>query len=316
MFHLSSSCCSRHFDAWTVNPALVLILAGSRQPFRLPRLRNLPAGFPHMASIEEMREAVAAAAEHDLTYLLGEKLVPLEVQHALMKAGVTTSDIFGALEEDRNSLKKTLAELLGINLAAGVAGKVQMAGLVAAWEASRKHAEIDMNQKAQAAASGSALPIPVSDKDYTLMESAFIKINGKVEEAERPGQPLMSKRMKEILSNSPEAEALSDIASKADGQEEVLVAEHDVAGVFTAGIRDIKKVKLPADTEELRERYVVLDNSWLYSKLKHSNKPWLQDMHQGAFAKTIKHLLGEKVMKRRGLVDAGIQIPWEAVLTY
>ena len=40
------------------------------------------------------------------------------------------------------------------------------------------------------------------------MEAAFLDIHGQVTEAKRPGKPMMSVRLKEIIDGAPQAEPL------------------------------------------------------------------------------------------------------------
>ena len=71
--------------------------------------------------------------------------------------------------------------------------------MIGAWEVAKLIFESDRKIRVLAAASGGTIPVPISDKDYSIMEAAFLDIHGQVTESKRPGKPMMSVRLKEII---------------------------------------------------------------------------------------------------------------------
>ena len=128
------------------------------------------------------------------------------------------------------------------------------------------------------------------------MSAAYRDEHGKDGDHELPGRPLMSKRLEDIEDNDPEADALNEIASKAEGEDDMLLAETDIAVALRAATRKTKTVPAPANSEQLRRRYKIEDNSFIYAKYKHGSKTWLHDFTKGTFGSLADYILGDKVL--------------------
>ena len=70
----------------------------------------------------------------------------------------------------------------------------------------------------------------------------------------------------------------------------------------------------PSDPEELRIRYELIANSWLYATLRHPGRAWLKDMDHNVYRNLANFVLGPKVY---GLTNkAGRQPEFSDILHY
>ena len=127
----------------------------------------------------------------------------------------------------------------------------------------------------------------------------------------------MAKILQGIQDDNPKAEPLTEVASVDDGEDEVTYAECGVTGILKAHQRKVKKVPPPVNAEQLRFRYRVLENGYLYGRFKHANKSWLADLEPGFFSTSFADfLLGKRVLLLEAAAENGQEVPWSAVLRY
>ena len=51
----------------------------------------------------------------------------------------------------------------------------------------------------------------------------------------------------------------------------------------------------PGNSEELRGRYELIANAWLYAQLRHPGRKLLADLTRDSYSDTVNYLLGPKV---------------------
>ena len=157
---------------------------------------------------------------------------------------------------------------------------------------------------------------PMPKRIYAQMAAAFQEEHGKPTDQEAPGHTLVETTAAMIDNGDPQAESLTNVTSKEDGEDVMTIAHSDTSGAMKQVQRKIKTVPLPVDPEELRTRYKVLENNFLYTQFKFSNIEWLRDCHKGTFAGLADYLLGTKVMKLPALKDQGKTVEWATLLRY
>ena len=271
-----------------------------------------------MATVEQMRAEIVKYGSSDFVFMLNEEEVPLEIQHRVITAGIKNLKIFAALEETRADFKKTMGEIARLDPASdNIEEKIAAASLMAAWQTAKDRVEAEGKAKAAADASGSSLPQPLGKKALHAMENSFVEIYGRFPESETAGETMMARRLQEVENDRPMAEPLTEVASVAEGCEEIAFHETGPDGGIRTQTRKIKKVPLPVDTEDLRLRHKLLENSFLKAKLKHGSKPWLSDVAPGTFTSTLsKYIMGEKVMKLEAARDMNVKVTWNIIIKY
>ena len=269
-----------------------------------------------MASADVMRKELSELASADLIFMLSEHGVPLETMHVLAKRGVKTVGRLAALEDKRDVFRKTIAELADINPEAGIEGNMIVTDLVQAWEAANHTVKAELETKASHNASGSDIPLPIPKRTYNAMEAAYKEQYGKLKDTAAPGLPLMALTLDMVENNAPHAEPLANVASEADGEDDLVFDVHDPKGAVRSVHRKIKKVAQPAGPEELRRRYAVLENAFLYAQLKHSANRWLAEFSRGDYAALAEYLLGDEVLNLDAAKETNTPVPWATVLKY
>ena len=116
-------------------------------------------------------------------------------------------------------------------------------------------------------------------------------------------------------------EKLCDVTSREEGEEEALTTEVGKDGRLSIRKGAKKEVKPPTDAEELRTRYRVLANAWLFASSRHPNRVWLADFAEATYTKLADYLLGPKVFQLRATLnpnspDTGPTASWDTVLRY
>ena len=270
-----------------------------------------------MAGADEMRKELAQLADADLIFMMSEHNVPLATMHTLAKRGVKTIGRLAALEDNRGEFRTTITELADINMQVmGVEGKMIVTDLIQVWEAANHTVKAELETKASHAASGADIPLPIPKRTYNAMEAAFKEQNGKLKDTAAPGLPLMALTLDMVETNAPYAEPLANVASKADGEDDLVFDVHDPRGAVRSVHRKIKKVPVPTGPEDLRRRYAVLENALLYAQLKHSANRWLAEFGRGDFADLAEYLLGDEVLNLEAAKETNTPVPWATILKY
>jgi hypothetical protein len=124
--------------------------------------------------------------------------------------------------------------------------------------------------------------------------------------------------LNEIEKCDYKAELLSDVISCEEDDPDVMKT------IFTAGgeLRALKvasKVPLPADTEALRHRVILLGTAWLFISFHQTNRSSLVGLSPQLFQQYLAYLLGEHVhgLLLRDGRGTEIQAPaWHLLITY
>ena len=268
-----------------------------------------------MASEQEMRSYIQGHCQADLSFLFTDIKLALDVQYNLVKNGISTIGRMATTEDNAEDFKKAIAEAANIDIRGGLASKIALSDLKQIWKSSQERHSAEMQAHAAHAASSGSIPMPVPLRDYAAMEWAHRQAYGDTNENEAPGKPLVDLLTEQVVHNDLKALPLTLMASAADGEEEVLAADFDLAGALRGHRRKVKVIGLPVNTEALRTRFKRLENAMLYLQLKHNSKAWLQDFSKGDLAHTnMDYLLGDKVYHLKSL--KGGTVPWQVVIDY
>ena len=213
-------------------------------------------------------ELIKAGAESDLLFLWAEHKVDPGLQLKLVSEGVNSVQRFAGLDADWAAVRDTLAEALTYDpKKLTLKEKASLADFKAAWEASQTRQRLSHEAKEHARASG--LPRPVGNKDYQGLKEAFEATYDKLPLDEQPGKPLIARRLDQLEENDPYPEPLTDVASREDGEDDLVVTQADPSGLLKAALHKAKKLPLPNNPEQLRKRHKVLENSYLFTGFRH-----------------------------------------------
>ena len=156
------------------------------------------------------------------------------------------------------------------------------------------------------------------------MKTAFEKAHGKVAKEFTPGKYLLGSKLEQIQETEPFASPSTEVTTKEDGEKDIVVTDVDRNGRLMVKKGAAKTVKLPKDPEELRTRYRILGNAWLFAGARHGGREWLADFDENVFPSFADYVLGPKVyslqatrMDEKGSTESiGATPDWDIILQY
>ena len=248
----------------------------------------------------------------DLRFQLEQADVPAVLQARLGELGVRNVALFSGLDETRDSVRAALTAELPLDPSAGVTERLNMARLLAAWEASRLHLQVSEKNKAEARL-GTQQRL-VQPNEHHAMRLAVEVALGKLKDKEVPAKSVLAAKLEQIESNQPVAELLTEVASLEDSELEAYSAVIDP----TTNVLKIKPGKtltsMPNNPEELRLRHRRIGLAWDFLATKHALRPWLSRNTTDVLRKFSDYILGSQVA---GLVAGDGHTPsWSMVLNF
>lgn len=295
--------------------------------FRFPVQQGLSIRFelgamsaPAGVTEADMRSYIHEQVESDLAFILQENGVPLALQYNLTQV-FTQLRRFSALADTRQGVRQALRDDLQVE-ENSLQNRAAVAGVVAAWEASKEYATKQAELKAEARLLG--ISRPVTQTDRAAMRAAYVATHGEVEETFEPSDDYLSSKIEELEAHEPVASYLNEVTSKKTAKTMGIQTSVDSAGHVRI-VRSRQKGQLPQGTEELRTVLRVEGNTWCYLAAKYRNNPMLHGLTPGDWLKYTNHLLGDKcyLLKIPGQSAAAgssdmvsLRPPWNVMLSY
>jgi hypothetical protein len=211
----------------------------------------------------------------DLRFLFEEVGVRQEVQGVLGHLGFGRMNRFAGLESSVEAVRTVLQTEFGLDPTVTLVARGDMCDLLAAWEAAKMQTKKEAELKVEANFNETSRP--ASTGETKAMLAAHEAVRGVLEHRLVPSRYLLGKKLEELMENQPEVERLVDITSKEDGDEDVLLPQLGKDGRIFVKKGAKKEVKVPKDPEELRLRYRLLTNAWMFAQSRHPNRNWLID---------------------------------------
>ena len=232
-----------------------------------------------MATDAEKRQYLATQVSADLTYILEEVKLPLDVQYNLGQT-YTTIALFAAIADTKPNARDAFRQDLAIDPTASVANRARLAALVTAWQMAYDVAEKERAVKAEARVMG--LPKPLLQSERMTMRTALETAVGRLEEQHEPAPEYIAMKLEEVESGELLASPMEEIASVKDNQSSQLQSTLDSTGRLRI-TKERKKVKVPSNSEELRQKLKVECHTMLMLGARLRNKIWFQNLEQRHF---------------------------------
>jgi len=147
------------------------------------------------------------------------------------------------------------------------------------------------------------------------MKRAYEAKYGKVPKVDFPSDALVERRLTEIEQGDLRADSLQDLSTK-DEQKDDPQDATCYMGVYKIQ-RQVTKVRLPQDSEELRHRIGVLGITYSVARLRIPTRKWLETATPALFTEHAAFILGKDVHKSVVKVE-GVEHkpPWTLVLSF
>ena len=263
-----------------------------------------------------------AAMAQDLRFLLSERGVSPELITQLEAAGLVSVSLFYLAADTKAELRAFLRvppfslapDAEGIDAAERVRRTVSQAKVLDAWVAAE--ARVKERTSVEATQRAGSLPFTLPAGDHVVIRRRYEEVYGRIEDLSFPSESLIERRLQEIEQCNLMAEPLSEVTSRAEGNDDPLSAVFDRDGSLRLR-KGSAKVPLPADSEALRRRLHVLAVSYVIVKDKNPTCAWLLTATHEAWREHVEYVLGEKVYGLRvpGL-DGQTGPEWSIVLSY
>jgi hypothetical protein len=152
------------------------------------------------------------------------------------------------------------------------------------------------------------------------MGAAFKALHGKPRDVVVPGRFLVGSKLDELIENDPQVEKLTEVSHKEDGEEELIVPEVTAAGGIKVRKGAAIKSKAPRDGAELRTKYSLIVNAWLFARTRFTSREWLATLKTDSYVPLAEYILGDKVagLKSAELGPSRLRISpeWAICLEY
>ena len=219
---------------------------------------------------------------------------------------------FMELGETGAEVKTTLKDDFQIDSGESLELRVQVARLLAAWDAAR--IQVAKEEAAKADARASQVDRPAATMEHIFMRTSFEKIYGKLLSGELPSRQCIGRKVVDVEEDEVKAERLNEVSAVSDVQEDFLITTLDSDGSvkIKKGIRDSS---LPKTPEQLRAKLRLMGNMWCFLFLRY-RKAWLADVTPEVFRRYADYLLGERVYSMPFPESGQFMLPWNLLITY
>ena len=252
----------------------------------------------------------------DLKFLLERNEVPASIAAKWFHAGVTSMERFSNIANDVADLLTVLKDHLGLDQAASLEQRVQVASVTCAWSNAR--ARIQRAAEVEAELDTKEWRKPIATSEWLAMKSGLEKSVGTLDERYTPAKEYVEKKLQEVESGDYRAEEMCEVVSREEVDPDSLVPQWDSKGNITVR-KGSTKVKDPENPEALRQRLTVMRNAYQMVALRHTNRPELQGDYVKVFEDFKDYLLGEHVFGLNAKDAEGLTVaapPFRLVLSY
>ena len=262
------------------------------------------------------KQAAMDAASSELKFLLGKEGIQLGTQARLFHCGATTLSKFGAFFADEKDLREVAKEELGIDAAASLRDRAELAGLIVCYnqaktrtaEVSKFIGELDARQQAK----------PIIGTEFLAMRTAFEQKYEKLDDQDCPSRLYLERRVAELESGEMRAEQLKTVLNREQDGEEALIPTWDSGGTLKLR-KSVSDIDEPSNPEELRRRLGVMFTGLCSIALQHTNRGELQSLTPQFVHTYCSYLLGEHVYQFIAKDEQGLTVAspcWGLVLSY
>ena len=267
---------------------------------------------------EEILAGYTALAT-DLQYLFTETGVPDRVAGILGALDVTSVSVFALFAGSEKQLRETLDSPPFTEVVEDEAPVLRLkrqvahARVVDAWEGAR--ARIAEKRRLDAEQRASRQPVTLPASDLVRIRSSFEKAHGRKTDAEFPSDSLLERRLQEVELGDLRAENLQDVVSRAEQTNDPAGAILQKDGTLRMR-KGLERVPLPADSEALRQRVMVLAASYEVARTRNPSKTWLKRLQAADWFEHLAYVLGPRVYGLKVTGGSGRSPAWATVLTY
>ena len=239
--------------------------------------------------------------------------MPLRVQLSLAEAGFSTLRLFANIADSKKDLRELIKTDLGVE-PIGAENKRIHAAVLSAWDGAKELAQKESELRAEARVLGERRPPTIQERASMrrLVETSY----GPISDKDAPSNEYLAAKLEEIEQEEPRAAPLDEITSLEDADGHSMHATLDNTGRVRI-LRQRPKGRPPANSEELRRKLRIEQNTFAFLAAKFTGKTWLQGLTPRTWSDYVDYILGENVYQLKLPSESGDANPsWTVVLSY
>ena len=240
-------------------------------------------------------KAALELTDSDLRFIYEEVGVRGLVQaHLTTRGGVVSLRRLSGFGNDHVEIRAALRDQLGLDATDSIEARNDVSDVLAAWD----DAKLQANREAEIRADQKVLDTraPAPKREVKSMRAAFENVYGMVPNEFCPGRFYLGTKLEEAQDDEPVAEDLTEVSTREDGEEDLLLPEITSDGGLRIKKGKAKKAAQVENSEELRTRYKIMNLAWMFIKMRRRSKTWLKDLAEDSFQK----ILGDYVLGKKG----------------
>ena len=205
---------------------------------------------------------------------------------------INTVSKFSSFFRDEADLVNVLRTDFGLDAAASLADRAQVAAVICAWKDTQTKAKRQLEVEAEMDTREWTKSIPTGD--YIQLRTAYINRYGLLEDKVIPAKEYLEKNLQELENGKFRAETLLEVVAKDEVDPDVLTPMFDSKGALSVK-KGSSSVPLPTGPEQLRRRLSVMQNCMMMLAIKHVTHEELRDVTKDLFDRYKDYLLGDYV---------------------
>ena len=229
----------------------------------------------------------------ELKYLMTNSGMETLTQAKFFHVNIVSLDLFAMVAEKDDELREILKTEMGLDPAASLAARVEVARVIVAHNKAR--ARFTETAKYEGEMSARQMPKALPKSEYLAMKEAWERKWWKLEEVDTPSRQFVEKRAEELENGEMRAEQLTSVLNREqDEDEEYLTPIFDTKGQMKVK-KSMGTIEAPSNPEELRRRIALSFTALMFLALKHTNREFLQSITPQLAHRYCEYLLGEHV---------------------
>ena len=252
----------------------------------------------------------------DLRYTLSRNDVSDGTQAQFFEQGITSVNKLSSFFRDEADLIQVLRDHLGLDAAASLTDRAQVASIICAWKDTQTKAKRQSELEAEMNTREWSKPIPTGD--YIQLRTSYAQVHGVLEDRVTSAKEYLEKKFQELENGEFRAETLSEVISKDEVDPDVLTPIFDSKGTLSVK-KGSSTVPLPTGPEQLRRRLSIMQNCMMMLSIKHISHEELKDVNKDLFDRYKDYILGDYVWGLSSTDLRGNQVqtpPWSLILSY
>ena len=267
-------------------------------------------------------------------------MTPLEVEEALKKAdsemvfafersdvdntvlaffvhvGVDNMTKFAGIAKDSDDLKQLLKDEFDLDASKSLRDRVKVTNVIICFETAKTR--VAERNKLEGELMAKHLVKPLTVSEHSAMRTAWERRFWAIDEEWVPARGYLEKRLEEIEQGELKAEPLTSVLTKDMEDPDVLVPVWTSSGALQMK-KSTSSAEEPKNPEQLRRRMKVLGIGLMMLGLRHSNKPFLQNLNPQVFEDYLTYLLSDHCYYMQGKSAEGFVVSgpsWQQLLIY